>query len=173
MKTRSIITVLLTAVALTAAAQETHYHRALRGQDSQYGLTNGNNMATNGMTSGMYWSRVRNVDDVAITHLSAADSLLQHQEFMRHYDKAFDAFNQQDYYHTLLYGDSALSTGLQAADLHLYMGIAFEKLGAYKDARQSFRLSARLGYDLGVSAYKAFKARDKQRRREEKRRTHK
>jgi len=51
MKTRSIITVLLTAAALTAAAQETHYHRALRGQDSQYGLTSGNNMATSGMTS--------------------------------------------------------------------------------------------------------------------------
>ena len=59
------------------AAQESHYHRSLRSQDTEYGLTQEPHF--NG--SGMLWSRTRNVDDVAITQETYEDSIARVRAF--------------------------------------------------------------------------------------------
>ena len=64
-----ILTTLLLGMTATAAAQESHYQRALRGQDTDYGLVV--DPPLSGV--GMYWSRTRNVDDVAIVNEGAAE----------------------------------------------------------------------------------------------------
>ena len=129
---KTIITMMLLAVGLTAVAQETHYHRALRGQDSDYGIAVSSDTYMGGITPGMYWTRTRDINDVAIVDATPEDSIARHAEFMRHYNSAFEAYVAGDAPRTLLYGDSALQTRLQAADLIFYMAISFERLGLYQ-----------------------------------------
>ena len=55
------------------AAQESHYHRSLRSQDTEYGLTQEPHF--NG--SGMLWSRTRNVDGERLTPIRAVKCLFE------------------------------------------------------------------------------------------------
>ena len=50
-------------------------------------------------------------------------------------------------------------------DLYLFMAIAYERLGAYKEARQSYKDAVGAGHPSGAAAYKAFKKREKQRQK--------
>ena len=49
--------------------------------------------------------------------------------------------------------------------LYLFMAIAYERLGAYKEARQSYKDAVGAGHPSGAAAYKAFKKREKQRQK--------
>lgn len=162
---KAIFTMMLLAVGLTAVAQETHYHRALRGQDTDYGIKVSSDTYMGGVTPGMYWTRTRDINDVAIVDATPEDSIARHAEFMRHYNNAFEAYVAGDAPRTLLYGDSALQTRLQAADLIFYMAISFERLGLYQDARLAYRKAKAAGYAPAVIAYKDFRKRQKARKK--------
>ena len=161
-----LITTLLTVVAATAVAQETHYHRALRSQDTRYGLTQEPHFDG----SGMFWSRTRNVDDVAVVkEMTPEDSVRCRKEFIRLCELAYDAYLAKDYYRTILYGDSALAKNYHTPDLYYFMGVSFEQYTDYDNAEEAYRLAAQSGY-MGVpDAYPAFRQRMKQRKAEAKR----
>ena len=66
-----------------AVAQESHYHKGLRSQaDNDKMGTVGADPHFNG--GGMYWSRVRNVDDVAITHETHEDTIARIRDFTKY-----------------------------------------------------------------------------------------
>lgn len=165
---KTILLLLLAAANLTATAQESHYHRALRGQDTEYGIAVSSDTYMGGVTPGMYWTRTRDANDVAIVDATPEDSIARHAEFMRHYEKAFEAYVAGDAPRTLLYGDSALQTRLQAADLIFYMAISFERLGLYQDARLAYRKASSAGYAPAAIAYKDFRNRQKTRKKAQK-----
>jgi len=159
-----ITTLVLTSSAI-AMAQETHYHRSLRGQDTAYGLIQ--EPRFNG--SGMYWSRVRNVDDVTINQETPEDSIARLKEFKRLCENAYAAFEAKDYYHTIMYGDSALRKRYHTLDLYYFLGVSYETLGAYDDAEWTYKKAMKGGYTKVPAAYPDFKDRMKQRKKGEKR----
>lgn len=163
-----ILTTLLLTVSLVTLAQETHYHKGLRDQqdNDKYG---GVAAEPNFNGGGTYWSRVRNVDDVAITHETREDSIARRKDFMRLCRQAYDAYDAGDAYHTVLYGDSALDKRYHTPDLYFFMAVSFEKLGAYKDAEWAYKKAMSAGYSIAPKAYLAFKEREKERKAEEKR----
>ena len=167
MRRLSTIIALLLGFSATVIAQESHYHKALRSAEegAVEGLVGLGDSHVSGMTNGIYWSRVRNADDVAIKSQTPAEASAHRQAFLRFYNMAFDAYVVGDHYRTLLYGDSALQEGLETADLHFYMAIAYEKQGAYREAQQAYRHSMRGGYYVANKAYKEFKARQKMRQK--------
>ena len=69
-----ILTTLLFIGTGIAYAQESHYHKGLRSQseNDKYGGVAAEPHLDGG---GYYWSRARNVDDVAITRETSADSI--------------------------------------------------------------------------------------------------
>ena len=166
---KSIITIfVLTAVCLTATAQESHYRRALRTdkQNEKYGVVGMGDSHASGMTSGIYWSRVRDADDAAIVDdESMEDSLKRVSEFKRLCQLAYDAYEADDALHTIIYGDSALSKRYHTPDLYLFMAVSYERLGAYSEARQTYKKALAAGHPAGSIAYKGFKKRQKQRQK--------
>ena len=164
-------TLLLLVVTGMATAQETHYHRALRtDQDKGYGLLHYPTNFGSGH-SGYYWSRTRDVNDVAIvTDETHEDSIARVRAFGRLCGQAYDAYEARDYYHTIVYGDSALAKRFHTPDLYYFMGVSFEALGDYQNAEWGFKMAMRSGYTKVPDAYPAFKARMKQRKQEEKQR---
>lgn len=161
-----IIISLLTVFSGQLLAQENHYQRALRSQDTEYGLTQEPHF--NG--SGMFWSRTRNVDDVEIVNETQEETEARCQKFMRLCRLAYDAYDESDWRHTIIYGDSALQTHFHTPDLYFFMAISSEKIGFYEDAEWAYKKAAETGYVIGDKAYKAFKQRMKQRKAEEKQR---
>lgn len=159
-----LITALLLAVTNIAMSQETHYHRALRSQDTDYGLTQEPHF--NG--SGMYWSRTRNVDDVTISNKTPEEKETARKEFIRLCNLAYDAFEHHDAHHTVIYGDSALQTSYHTLDLYFFMGISFETLGNYSKAEQNLRLALGSGFPDAQNIYRDFQERQKQRKIAEK-----
>lgn len=166
---KTIVTsIALTLACLTATAQESHYRRALRTekQNQQYGVVGMGDSHASGMTSGIYWSRVRDADDATIVvDETKEDSLARVSEFKRLCQLAYDAYEADDAVGTIVYGDSALSKRYHTPDLYLFMAIAYERLGAYKEARQSYKDAVGAGHPSGAAAYKAFKKREKQRQK--------
>lgn len=158
-------TLLFLACCDIVAAQESHYHRSLRSQDTGYGLTQTPHF--NG--GGMYWSRVRNVDDVAISHETREDTLARMKAFTALCRKAYDAYEAKDYDNVIIYGDSALRKRYHTPDLYYMMGVSFEHFADYKNADWAYKLAMKSGYTRVPGAYPAFKARMKQREAEEKR----
>ena len=159
---------LLMAVSTTATAQESHYHRSLRSQDSGYGVTQTPAFQTTG-GGGMYWSRTRDANDMAIVEQeSREDSIARVKDFCRLCEKAYDAYEVKDYYRTILFGDSALTRRCHTPDLYYFMGVSYEKLGAYKEAEWGYKMAAKSGYIKEFGYYPAFKERMKQRKAEEK-----
>lgn len=165
-----LFTLLLTALAGSALAQETHYHKGLRSQEdnSQYGTYSADPNFSGG--GGVYWSRYRNVDDVAITHETKADSIARREDFKRLCRLAYDAYDDGDAVKTVQYGDSALHTRYHTPDLYFFMGVSFEKLGSYDEAEWAYRHALGAGYPGALNVYNDFKARQKQRKAEEKQR---
>lgn len=170
------ITTLLLAVTVMAVAQETHYHKGLRSQEEndKYG---GVASEPNFNGGGTYWSRTRNVDDVMITRETSADSIARRDNFKRLCQLAYDAYEQGDALHTVVYGDSALHTRYHTADLYYFMGVSYEQLGSTDEADWAYRHALGAGYPDALTAYNAFKQRqqqrkaaEKQKRKEEKRR---
>lgn len=152
-----------------ALAQETHYHKGLRSQEDNDKM--GIVAATtyfNG--SGMYWSRVRNVDDVTISHETREDTLARMKAFTALCRKAYDAYEAKDYDNVIIYGDSALRKRYHTPDLYYMMGVSFEHFADYKNADWAYKRAMKSGYTRVPGAYPAFKARMKQREAEEKRR---
>ncbi len=165
MTKRHLITAALLLVSSTwALAQETHYHRSLRDQDTSYGLTQEPHFDG----SGVYWSRVRDSNDLRINKESPEDSLARVNEFKRLCEKAYDAFGANDFYHTIMYGDSALKKQYHTLDLYYFMGVSYETLGAYDDAEWAFKKVMKNGYTKVPRAYPDFKERMKQRKLMEK-----
>ena len=154
---KTILTTLLIAVTTTLMAQESHYHKGLRSQseNDKYGTVASDPNFNGG--GGVYWSRTRNVDDVAITRESPADSIARRENFKRLCQLAYDAYEDGDAIKTVQYGDSALQTRYHTADLYYFMAVSFEKLGSYDEAEWSYRHERR-------------KKEEKQRRKEEKKR---
>ena len=146
------------------AAQESHYHRSLRSQDTEYGLTQEPHF--NG--SGMLWSRTRNVDDVAITQEIYEDSIARVRAFTELCQKAYDAYEEKDYYHTIVYGDSALTKRFHTPDLYYFMGVSFEHYSDYKNAEWAYKMAMKSGYTKVPGYYPDFMARMKQRKAAEK-----
>ncbi len=153
-----LLSSLLFIAASTAIAQETHYHRAQRSQDTEYGLTQEPHF--NG--SGMYWSRTRNVDDVVIQNLTAEEKEQLRKEFLRLCNLAYDAFEHHNAHYTIVYGDSALKTSYHTADLYFFMAVSYETLGNYDDADWSYRQALGAGYPGALNIYNSFKEREKQ-----------
>jgi len=150
-----ILTILTAVTTVVAVAQESHYHRSLRAQDTDYGLIQEPHF--NG--SGMFWSRTRNVDDVAIIQESKADSLARREDFKRLCRIAYDAYDARDAQRTVTYGDSALCLRYHTPELYFYMAVAYEKLGIYDKARRSYSKAHKAGYPGGKAIYKGFKKR--------------
>ena len=158
-----IATTLLLAATGMALAQETHYHKGLRSQEEndKYGGV-GSDLNPSG---GMYWSRVRNVDDVAILPPETkADSLARVHAFSELCRKAYDAYEAGDAYHTIVYGDSALQKRYHTPDLYFFMAVSFEKLGEYSGAEWAYKKAMKAGYVPAPKAYAAFKKRMKERK---------
>lgn len=163
---KTLLTTMLLMVTIAVIAQETHYHRGLRSQDTNYSLA----VQAPPSGVGMYWSRVRNVDDVTIDSETPADSIARRNEFKRLCELAYAAFESKDYYHTIVYGDSALQKRYHTPDLYYYLAVSYETLGDYEGAEMAYRLTARSAYMQVPDAYPAFKQRMKQRKAEEKQR---
>lgn len=161
-----LISFLLMTSASITFAQESHYHRALRSQDTEYVLTQ--EPRFNG--SGMFWSRTRNVDDVTIGKETHEDSVARVSAFTILCRKAYDAYEVKDYYHTIVYGDSALAKRYHTPDLYYFMGVSFEYYGDYKNADWAYKQAMKSGYSKAFGEYPEFKARMKQRKAEEKQR---
>ena len=159
-----IIISLLTVFSGQLLAQENHYQRALRSQDTEYGLTQEPHF--NG--SGMFWSRTRNVDDVAITQETYEDSIARVRAFTQLCQKAYDAYEEKDYYHTIVYGDSALTKRFHTPDLYYFMGVSFEHYSDYKNAEWAYKMAMKSGYTKVPGYYPDFMARMKQRKAAEK-----
>ena len=164
---RLIFSTLFLYVAIGAIAQESHYHKGLRSQqeNDKYGGVAAEPHFNGG---GYYWSRVRNVDDVAITRETPADSIARRENFKRLYQLAYDAYEAGDTIKTILYGDSALQTRYHTADLYYMMAVSLEKLGNYKDADWAYRKALAAGYPAALNIYNDFKERQKQRKAETK-----
>ena len=167
---KTILTTLLIAVTTTLMAQESHYHKGQRSQseNDKYGTVASDPNFNGG--GGVYWSRTRNVDDVAITRESPADSIARRENFKRLCQLAYDAYEDGDAIKTIQYGDSALQTRYHTADLYYFMAVSFEKLGSYDEAEWSYRHALGAGYPDALNVYKGFKERQKVRKDEEKRR---
>lgn len=163
---KTLFTTMLLMMTTAVIAQETHYHRGLRSQDTNYGLA----VQAPPSGVGMYWSRVRNVDDVEVESETPADSIARRNEFKRLCEQACEAFRAKDYYHTLVYGDSALQKRYHTGELYYYMAVSYETLGDYEGAEMAYRLTAQSAYMEVPDAYPAFKQRMKQRKAEEKQR---
>ena len=164
MKKTIVFTILLLGLSCEIMAQESHYQRALRSQkeNEKYGMVGSPNVTSGGLTEGMYWSRNRNVDDVIISEETPADSLARKATFTRLCRQAYDAYENKDYYHTILYGDSALRQRFHTPELYFFMAISLDRLGDYKNARYAYKQAINAGYPQGSIAYKAFKARQKE-----------
>ncbi|MBR1548183.1 MAG: hypothetical protein IJ637_05600 [Prevotella sp.] len=167
MKRLLILSAIMLAIVGAATAQESHYHKGLRSQadNDKYGTAA---VDPNFNGGGVFWSRVRNVDDTAITHESREDSIARRAEFVRLCEKAYDAYEEKDYYHTIIFGDSALTKRYHTPDLYYFMGVSFEKLGDYKNADWGYKKAMQKGYTKEFGYYPAFKERMKQRKAEEK-----
>lgn len=168
MKKLIIITLLLTITGMVVVAQETHYHKGLRSQqdNDKYGGTAGDPHFDGG---GYYWSRVRNVDDVAITHETQADSIFRREEFKRLCQLAYEAYDSCDAVKTIQYGDSALQTRYHTPDLYYFMAVSLEKVASYDEADWAYRKALGAGYPGALPIYNAFKDRQKARKAEAKR----
>ena len=168
MKKLIIITLLLTITGMVVVAQETHYHKGLRSQqdNDKYGGTAGDPHFDGG---GYYWSRVRNVDDVAITQETQADSIFRREEFKRLCQLAYEAYDSCDAVKTIQYGDSALQTRYHTPDLYYFMAVSLEKVTSYDEADWAYRKALGAGYPGALPIYNAFKDRQKARKAEAKR----
>ena len=172
---RLVFILLVTVCCGYVAAQESHYHKGLRSQaDNDKQGTVASDPNFNG--GGVYWSRVRNVDDVAITHESKADSIARRENFKRLCRLAYDAYEDGDAIKTIQYGDSALQMRYHTADLYFFMAVSFERLASYDEADWAYRKALGAGYPGALNVYNEFKIRqqqrkaaDKQRKKEEKR----
>jgi len=164
MMNKLFLTTLLLIISSTLLAQETHYHRALRSQDTAYGLIQEPHFDG----SGIYWSRVRYSDDLAINSETAEHRETMRKEFLRLCNLAYDAFEQRDALHTVLYGDSALQTRYHTPDLYFFMGVSYEQLGFYDEADWAYRYALGTGYINALPLYNKFKERQKQRKIAEK-----
>ena len=123
--------VLLAAISSGAVAQESHSNKG-----------------------GVYWSRVRNVDDASISNYATTkDSTAQYKEFKRLCSQAYEAFEDGDYYATAILGDSALSKQFFTPELLYYMGVSLEKLECYNDAEIAYRKAMKAGYSQAATAF--------------------
>ena len=158
-----ILTTLLLISTGIAYAQESHYHKGLRSQqeNDKYGSVASEPHFDGG---GYYWSRVRNVDDVAIARETPEDSIIRRKEFMRLCQLAYDAFEAGDSIMTITYADSALQKRYHTADLYYFMAVSLEKLGNYKDADWAYRKALGAGYPGALTIYNDFKARQEARK---------
>ena len=158
-----VLSTLLLAVTAIAVAQESHYHRGLRSQaeNDKYGGVASEPHFDGG---GYYWSRARNVDDVAITNESSADSIARREEFKRLCELAYNAYEAGDAVKTVAYGDSALQKRYHTADLYFFMAESLEQLGCYDDADWAYRKALGAGYPNALNIYNSFKARQKARK---------
>ena len=158
-----ILTTLLLISTGIAYAQESHYHKGLRSQqeNDKYGSVASEPHFDGG---GYYWSRVRNVDDVAIARETPEDSIIRRKEFIRLCQLAYDAFEAGDSIMTITYADSALQKRYHTADLYYFMAVSLEKLGNYKDADWAYRKALGAGYPGALTIYNDFKARQKARK---------
>lgn len=162
-----ILTTLLAAVTATLTAQESHYHKGLRTQEEndKYGTVAADPNFNGG---GVYWTRIRNVDDVAISQETPADSIARREDFKRLCQLAYEAFEDGDAIKTVQYGDSALQTRYHTADLYYFMAVCFEKLGSYEEAEWGYRHALGAGYPDALNVYRSFKERQKVRKEVEK-----
>lgn len=94
---------------------------------------------------------------------SPEDSIRKRGEFVTLCSKAFLAYDDKDALATVVYGDSALRTGFDNAELYFYMAYSFETLGDYRQAERSFKAARSRGFPNARLALSAFKKRMKQR----------
>ena len=161
MKYRLLIAISLMAVALTGSAQDANISQiqsnaAIRsrtpdGDRSYYGL----------------WAKDKLISPPQLKTRweSAEDSIRKRGEFVTLCGQAFLAYDDKDALNTVIYGDSALRTGFDNAQLLFYMGYSYEKLGDYKQAERSFRTAKSRGFLGGKEALSAFKQRMKERKK--------
>jgi tetratricopeptide (TPR) repeat protein len=169
---KQFFTILFTMTALVAAAQESHYHRAMHSQaeNDKYGTVGA---APHFEGGGVYWSRVRSQEDGLIVKDFRLDSIARRTEFIRLCQIAYDAFDEGDYYRTAIAGDSALSKKYYTPELYYYMALSLEKLQCYKDADAAYKKALKVGYTKAIGPYNTFlkrmeelKAQDKIRKKE-------
>ncbi len=169
---RHFLTLLLTITALSVAAQESHYQRAMHTdkENEAYGTVGGD---PNFSVGGVYWSRVRNPNEGLFLKEFRLDSIARRTEFIRLCQQAYDAFDEGDYYTTAIIGDSALSKKYYTPELYYYMAISLEKLQCYKDAEYAYKKAMKVGYVKSYAAYNQYlkhmeelKAQDKVRKKQ-------
>lgn len=95
---------------------------------------------------------------------SPEDSIRKRGEFVSLCGKAFLAYEDKDALNTVIYGDSALRTGFDNAQLYFYMAYSYEELGDYKQAERSFKAARSRDFPGAKMALKAFRQRMKERK---------
>lgn len=159
---RLILACLLAVAALDSSAQDIGLHQMItnatlrsrtpEGDRSYYGL-----WAKDKLLSAPY--------KVKTKWESAEDSIRKRGEFVTLCGKAFLAYDEKDALSTVIYGDSALRTGFDNAQLYFNMAFSYEQLGDYRQAERSFKAARSRGFPHASEALSAFKKRMKQRKR--------
>lgn len=155
-----LLTVVLTCSVLTLSAQDGNISqmaanarstsRTPEGDRSHYGL--------------LYKDKLLSGPIAKPKFASPEDSIRRRGEFVTLCGKAFLAYDDKDALSTVLYGDSALRTGFDNAQLYFYMGFSYEQLGDYKRAEQSFKAARSRDFPGAKMALKAFRQRMKERK---------
>lgn len=165
MRTRRIITVCLVCIFATSlSAQDANISQMTsearnvsktpEGDRSYYGL----------------WAKDRLMDKTRYKrrYASPEDSIRKRNEFVELCGIAFKAYEEKDAMKTIVYGDSALQTGFDNAQIYFYMAVSFEKLGDLKQAGHYYKEAKAHGLPGGKEALAAFKKRMKERKNESK-----
>lgn len=159
-----ILSCLLSVACLQISAQDIGLHQMItnatrqsrtpEGDRSYYGL-----WAKDKLLSAPY--------KVKTKWESPEDSIRKRGEFVTLCGKAFVAYDDKDALRTIVYGDSALRTGFDNAQLYFYMAFSYEQLGDYRQAEHSFKAARSRGFPNAKQALSAFKQRMKQRKKGE------
>lgn len=89
--------------------------------------------------------------------MAAAADHRRKSYFEDYVSDAYDFFNQGDYYNCLHSSSLALETGYYTPHLFYIRGLAFERIGNYREAKKMYRKAKRKGFAPAKTALEALK----------------
>ena len=84
--------------------------------------------------------------------------------FMYYYDKAVDAYNDQQWNNVIFYVRKAFETGYEDKQLYYMRGVAYERQGYLKEAKKDFKTALKQGYEDSQKALDYLESKEKQRK---------
>lgn len=96
-------------------------------------------------------------DIAKAARMAAAADHRRKSHFEDYESEAYDYFNRGDYYNCLYSSSLALETGFYTPRLFYIRGIAFERIGNYKEAKKMYRKAKRKGFTPARTALEALK----------------